>query len=99
MQSEQAQFDITPSPAPSSRPATGPAPSAPDASPDYIPRTVWQTPHGLAPTFTRSRSTRLPSVPNLVRRSFRLMFRLRRLALRRTAVPGLWPQRGLSVPS
>ncbi len=59
----------------STAPQSGPAQPAP-----YTPRTVWQTPHGLAPTFTRPRSARAHDVARIVRRCLRVVYRMRRTA-------------------
>jgi hypothetical protein len=84
MQSDQPPFDLSPSQPTPARPAPPPGPAA-----AYIPRTVWQTPHGLAPTFTRPRSARTTTVSALVRRCLRLTYRLRRMAASRpTAISG-----------
>ncbi len=75
MQTGQDTPEITPTRPSPSRPHTPPAPR--DA---YTPRTVWQTPHGLAPTFTRLRSARGTDLSKIMRRSLRLVYRLRRVA-------------------
>lgn len=78
MQSDPPKLDRAPFPPTPTQPTTtrfSPGRSNPAA---YTPRTVWQTPHGLAPTFTRARGGRTPAVADLVRRCLRLMYRLRR---------------------
>ncbi len=75
MQPGQDTLDITPPPvAPACRPQT-----VEQRSP-YVPRTVWQTPHGLAPTLTRQRTARNTDISKIMRRSLRLVYRLRRVA-------------------
>lgn len=89
MQSDQPPFNLSPSKPTTARPAPPPGAAA-----AYIPRTVWQTPHGLAPTFTRPRSARTTAVSALVRRCLRLTYRLRRVMVSRPAAfaGGRWGQ-------
>lgn len=89
MQSSERRFDVTPS---LSSPSRLPVPDAPDTT--YTPRTVWQTPHGLAPTLTRPRAARGTALSKVMRRSLRLIYRLRRMS-RDPATPGQtasWPR-------
>ncbi len=75
MQPGQDTLDITPPPAAPARRPPAEEPRSP-----YVPRTVWQTPHGLAPTLTRQRTTRNSDISQIMRRSLRLVYRLRRVA-------------------
>jgi hypothetical protein len=71
--------------------------------PAYTPRTVWQTPHGLAPTFSTRRGARHPSsdpVAALLRRCLRLTYRLRRVLAEQSAPSsGGWAQRPSTLAS
>ena len=75
MQPGQDTPDITPQ-----RPAPTRSPAPERAHDPYIPRTVWQTPHGLAPTLTRQRAPRSTDIAKIMRRSLRLVYRLRRVS-------------------
>lgn len=83
MQSAQEKLDLT-SPARTYPPQP---PSSDGHPPPYTPRTVWQTPHGLPPNFTRYRSSRAPSVSKIMRRCLRLMYRLAPRSLPSTPAP------------
>ncbi len=102
MQSDPPKFhalpcepSATPRPAPQGAHAGFPAP--------YTPRTVWQTPHGLAPNFTARRSARngrTDPLTVLVRRGLRLTYRLRRLLAARPGTPRAgWGRQRLAIPS
>ncbi len=80
MQSGPHAIDATPALATTASHASARPPSGPTAPAPYTPRTVWQTPHGLAPTFTRPRSARANNVARIVRRCMRVVYRLRRAA-------------------
>ncbi len=107
MQSEHPNFDLTASPSASlASSAAAPSPatlstplSALGAEVGYTPRTVWQTPNGLAPTFSRSRGARLPGVPTLVRRCLRLMSRQSHSQDSPPPSADAWPRCHLSMPS
>ena len=75
MQSGQDTLDTPTHRNPPSR-----APSNEVPRPPYTPRTVWQTPHGLAPTLTRQRTSRNTDISKIMRRSLRLVYRLRRVS-------------------
>lgn len=92
MQSDPQPLDLSPSPAtPRQSTLFQQTPARPNPSPTpreaaYTPRTVWQTPDGLAPTFSPRRGTRNPGtdpVAVLLRRCLRLTYRLRRLLAER----------------
>jgi hypothetical protein len=91
MQSDAQKFQAFPCEPPA---ALRPAPQAQEAHAGplapYTPRTVWQTPHGMAPHFTARRSARhgrTDTVAALVRRGMRLTYRLRRLVVVRSDTP------------
>ncbi len=93
MQSDPQKFDVSPSPPTLPQQSLSqqtlsplipahPHRASSQSSAAYTPRTVWQTPHGLAPTFTARRGTRAAStdpVAALLRRCMRLSYRLRRV--------------------
>lgn len=83
MQSAPEKLDVT-SPARTCPPQ---APSSDGHPPPYTPRTVWQTPNGLPPNFTRHRSSRAPRVSRILRRCLRLMYRLAPNSLPSTLAP------------
>lgn len=84
MQSGQDTLDTPTHRNPPSR-----APSNEVPRPPYTPRTVWQTPHGLAPTLTRQRTSRNTDISKIMRRSLRLVYRLRRVTEGPDNHPGL----------
>ena len=73
--------------APEKLDVTSPARTCPPQAPSYTPRTVWQTPNGLPPNFTRHRSSRAPRVSRILRRCLRLMYRLAPNSLPSTLAP------------